>query len=273
MSYGTDRINHRHPASASSRARGPPGRIMAEPIVREPRDLYCFGFGGQGALGNRAYRDELSPYLVSSLRAAGGVLLVSCGFDHTVAVCGDLRAWSWGRAQEGQLGNEDDDIVTESPRGTLCVLVPTLVGLCAVDAGASVQGVAAGGMHTVLMTLPRSPKDELVLFSMGRGTEGQLGQGLDGVVEKVAEAQPVELPSELPPVLIAAGGLHSAAVSSHGVPGPPETACRDDAGARPRHVTARFTCSRARPLPPLDPPPLLPDQATSSCGATPAAAS
>lgn len=71
--------------------------------MREPRDLYCFGFGGQGALGNRAYRDELSPYLVSSLRAAGGVLLVSCGFDHTVAVCGDgpRAEGSWAQEVDG----------------------------------------------------------------------------------------------------------------------------------------------------------------------------
>ena len=39
---------------------------------REAFDVYCWGHGGQGALGNSAFRDELEPYLVSSLRAHGG---------------------------------------------------------------------------------------------------------------------------------------------------------------------------------------------------------
>ena len=59
---------------------------------RQAFDLYTWGHGGQGALGNSAFRDELEPYLVSSLRAYGGSILVDCGFDHTVVVTGDLRA-------------------------------------------------------------------------------------------------------------------------------------------------------------------------------------
>mgnify|MGYP003735049271 CR=1 FL=1 len=37
------------------------------PTTRRPHDLYCWGYGGQGAVGNRAFRDELAPYLVSRL--------------------------------------------------------------------------------------------------------------------------------------------------------------------------------------------------------------
>ena len=66
--------------------------------------MYCWGFGGLGQLGNEAFRDEVQPYLVLKLRGYGGTLLVSCGFDHTCVVSGDLRARGWGRAQEGQLG-------------------------------------------------------------------------------------------------------------------------------------------------------------------------
>ena len=54
--------------------------------------MYTFGYGGHGALGNDAFRDELSPFLVASLRSHGGTLLVECGFDHTVAITGDLKA-------------------------------------------------------------------------------------------------------------------------------------------------------------------------------------
>ena len=100
--------------------------------MREPCDLYTWGYGGQGALGNAAFRDELEPYLVHELRAYAGSLLVDCGFDHTVVVNGDLRARAWGRAQEGQLGVDSSAAVLESPRGGGCLLTPTLLGICQV---------------------------------------------------------------------------------------------------------------------------------------------
>ena len=43
---------------------------------REAFDVYTWGHGGQGALGNSAFRDELEPYLVSGLRANGGTMCV-----------------------------------------------------------------------------------------------------------------------------------------------------------------------------------------------------
>ena len=188
------------------------------PATREPQDLYTFGYGGQGALGNGAFRDEISPYLVSSLRAHGGVLLLSCGFDHTVAVTGDLRARAWGRAQEGQLGihpGESEDVL-ESPRGGSCVLMPTLTGICEGETPALVQAVSGGGMHTLMMTLPQSSRDEPVVFAVGRGCEGQLGAGPQSLAHALHAAAQIDLPTELPPALISAGGLHSAALSSHG---------------------------------------------------------
>ena len=60
-------------------------RNQAEPDL-QAYDVWSWGFGGCGALGNRAFRDELAPYLVSELRGYGGALLVTCGLDHTIAV-------------------------------------------------------------------------------------------------------------------------------------------------------------------------------------------
>ena len=188
------------------------------PATREPHDVYTWGYGGQGALGNGAFRDELSPYLVSSLRTHGGSLLLSCGFDHTVAVTGDLKARGWGRAQEGQLGLEPSaaELIEVSPRGGSCVLTPALTGLCDGEGAAAVQAIACGGLHTLMMTMPRASRDEPVLFAVGRGRDGQLGLGPDGLHDACTAASALELPSELPPVTISGGGLHSAALSSHG---------------------------------------------------------
>jgi alpha-tubulin suppressor-like RCC1 family protein len=188
---------------------------------RESYDLYMWGFGGAGALGNSAFRDELDPFLVSSLRAHGGVTIVSCGFEHTVAVTGDLRARAWGRAAEGQLGlgcsSSSSDAMLESPRGGRCMLAPSLLGMCEGDSAARIQAVAAGGMHTVLMSMPRSAKDDPVIFSCGRGNEGQLGSGPSGVATRPTDdPAAIETPTELPTVGVAAGGLHSTALSSHG---------------------------------------------------------
>jgi len=190
---------------------------------RESFDLYTWGHGGQGALGNSAFRDELEPFLVSALRAHGGTILVACGFDHTVAVTGDLKASAWGRAAEGQLRLESTDGVLESPRGGGCVLTPTLVGLCEGDAPAAVQAVSCGGMHTLLLSMPRSSqarpdktRDRPVAFACGRGSEGQLGAGEEALAPSSSVSNAIDLPSELPPATIAAGGVHSSALSSHG---------------------------------------------------------
>ena len=87
----TSRLRTSRNGQRTSRKPPPP----AESYAREAFDLYCWGYGGNGALGNSAFRDELTPYLVEELRACGGAVLVACGFDHTIAVCADLRARAW----------------------------------------------------------------------------------------------------------------------------------------------------------------------------------
>lgn len=131
-------------------------------------------------------------------------------------IAGDLRARAWGRAAEGQLGIESVDGVLESPRGGGCVLTPTLMGVCEGDTPAAIQSVACGGMHTMLLTMPRSSKEEAVVFTVGRGAEGQLGTGSSGLAPSSNVAGAVELPTALPCALVAGGGLHSTALSSHG---------------------------------------------------------
>ena len=43
-------------------------------------------------LTHGAFRDDHVSYLVEDLRECGGTTLVACDSDHTVAVCGVLRA-------------------------------------------------------------------------------------------------------------------------------------------------------------------------------------
>ena len=69
----------------STRGGGTSRRNQPDPAL-SAYDVWSWGFGGRGALGNRAFRDEIAPYLVSELRGHGGTLLVTCGLDHTIAV-------------------------------------------------------------------------------------------------------------------------------------------------------------------------------------------
>ena len=209
--------------SPDSRASGSPSRRRSSArgegvqLVREPYELWTWGFGGHGALGNQAFRDELLPFLVSSLRAHGGTLLVACGHDHTVAVTGDLKARGWGRAQEGQLGVGAAEQL-ESPRGVSSVVAPALMSVCRGETAVSVQAIAAGGLHTMLITQPRSSAERRVVYAMGRSTDGQLGAGKEVLERETGgEAQLVAMPSATAvPSLVGCGGLHSALVSEHG---------------------------------------------------------
>ena len=214
-------------------------------VAKEAHDLYCWGFGGLGQLGNEAFRDEVQPYLVLKLRGYGGTLLVSCGFDHTCVVSGDLRARGWGRAQEGQLGVPPEECV-ESPAGVAAALEPSLPHVCRGEKPVSVQAISAGGMHAALLSLPRTTHDEPRVYTMGRSLEGQLGR--DTAPEVAAEAavtalklgtevaeesfraalkrretqeksvaqSHLQLPPKRVPVLVACGGLHSALLTEHG---------------------------------------------------------
>ena len=210
--------------------------------------MYCWGFGGLGQLGNEAFRDEVQPYLVLKLRGYGGTLLVSCGFDHTCVVSGDLRARGWGRAQEGQLGVPPEECV-ESPAGVAAALEPSLPHFCRGEKPVSVQAISAGGMHAALLSLPRTTHDEPRVYTMGRSLEGQLGRDTapEAAAEAAATAQRLgtgsaaveqesfraalkrrekleksvaqshlQLPPKRVPVLVACGGLHSALVTEHG---------------------------------------------------------
>ena len=183
--------------------------------MRESYDLYTWGYGGCGALGNQYFRDEVHPWLVLQMRAHGGTLVVSCGFDHTVVVNGDLRARGFGRAQEGQL-DVPVEACTETPAGVHAVLVPTPPAICRGEKPLSVQSIAAGGMHTACVTVPRVAHDAVATYFYGRSSEGQLGVADPAAREVEGRPPSLKLPPNRMPMLVGCGGLHSALVTEHG---------------------------------------------------------
>jgi len=88
-------------------------------------------------------------------------LAVSAGLWHTIAIAADGTLWSWGRNDDGQLGNGVFD--TNAP---YCESVPQHVG-----ANKSWAAVSAGAMHTLAVATDHT------LWAWGYNGDGELGDG------------------------------------------------------------------------------------------------
>jgi alpha-tubulin suppressor-like RCC1 family protein len=120
-------------------------------------ELFTFGEGMFGKLGNGGHQNELGPRLVASL-AGKKVIGAAAGMLHTSVwtEAGELITFGFGA--EGRLGHG----------GTQDELVPRLVEALA---GKKVVGAATTGRHTATWT------DAGELFTFGNGSDGKLGHG------------------------------------------------------------------------------------------------
>jgi alpha-tubulin suppressor-like RCC1 family protein len=116
-------------------------------------NLWAWGRGTEGQLGTNDFTTRGTP----STTFAGGTnwKQVSSGYQHTAAIKTDGTLWTWGRGNEGQLGN-----AAITNRSTP---VTTFSG------GTNWKQVSAGGSHTLAI------KTDGTLWSWGIGTYGRLG--------------------------------------------------------------------------------------------------
>jgi alpha-tubulin suppressor-like RCC1 family protein len=129
------------------------------------KNVYCWGRGDSGQLGNGGTSNSLRPDLVKGGEQGGtflnGASQVSAGHDHTCAVTGDGELYCWGRGDSGQLGNG----------GTSNSLRPDLVkggeqgGTFLKD----VSQVSTGANHTCAVTTQGE------LYCWGDNDYGRLG--------------------------------------------------------------------------------------------------
>ncbi|KAG1657956.1 hypothetical protein FOA52_004727 [Chlamydomonas sp. UWO 241] len=120
-------------------------------------DVYAWGWGRYGNLGDGGRDDSLSPVRCCGLDTAG-VSVVACGWRHSVAVGGDGRIYTFGWSKYGQLGHGDD---------VDCMTAKRVEGL----AGVRVVRVAGGWRHTM------AADSDGVLYAWGWNKFGQLGLG------------------------------------------------------------------------------------------------
>jgi len=115
----------------------------------------CWGWNGNGQLGNDSTNDNATPGAVTGLES---VKSISAGLNHTCAVLDDGSARCWGNNTHGKLGNGSTTSGTD--------LTPN-----AVSGLGSVKSISAGFHHTCAVL------DNGSVTCWGYNYNGQLGDG------------------------------------------------------------------------------------------------
>ncbi|WP_425577168.1 RCC1 domain-containing protein [Nesterenkonia rhizosphaerae] len=123
--------------------------------------VYCWGYGYFGALGNGSTTDQTVPVPVDTHGPLAGrtVTSIAAGGRHTCALA-DGQVYCWGDGIRGQLGDGSRTNQT----------VPVAVDFSGALAGKTVTSIAAGGSHTCAIADGQA-------YCWGSGTNGQLGDG------------------------------------------------------------------------------------------------
>ncbi|HWC09863.1 MAG TPA: hypothetical protein VG455_01435 [Acidimicrobiales bacterium] len=192
-----------------------------------------WGWNGNGTLGDGTLTNRLSPVQVPDLT---GMVAVSAGYEHSLAVRSDGTVWAWGGNAVGQLG-DGSTVARSSP-----VRVAGLTGVTAVAAGAydsfalrsdgtvwawgynaagelgdgtttdrhtpvpvvglsGVKAVAAGVFHNLAL------RTDGTVWAWGWNYYGQLGDGTT-----VDRRTPVRVSGVTGMTAVSAGAYHSVAV-------------------------------------------------------------
>jgi alpha-tubulin suppressor-like RCC1 family protein len=122
-------------------------------VLRAEGTVYAWGENGRGQLGNARREDSCDPWRVLGLPP--GIVQVSAGADHSLALASDGTVWAWGSNEYGQLG-------TAGVSPLVAIRVPGITG---------VRQVSAGFAFSMAL------RDNGEVWTWGRGDEGQLGDG------------------------------------------------------------------------------------------------
>jgi len=166
-------------------------------VVQNPggdTEVYTWGKGEKGKLGNNSERAEKTPFLVETLRGARA-LTVGCGSDYTVVLSARGDVYAWGCGDSGRTGTG----------GIENVLVP--VSLPAFNQIEIIE-VSAGPDHVAAVSATGK------LFTWGYGSNGRLGHGDEADVPIPTEVATL---SDEKIIHVSCGGHHTAAVTDNGL--------------------------------------------------------
>jgi alpha-tubulin suppressor-like RCC1 family protein len=141
--------------------------------VTSTGQLFAFGENEHGQLGNATNNGTTNPNptptLVSLPGASGGVVQVSAGYEHSLALTSSGQLYALGDNRYGQLGNSTNN-GTNSANPT-----PTLVSLP--GASAPIVQAVAGEEHSLAITASGQ------LYTFGYNKYGQLGSATNAGTE------------------------------------------------------------------------------------------
>jgi alpha-tubulin suppressor-like RCC1 family protein len=154
------------------------------------REVWCWGEGSDGRLGNGSTSDRLQPVKVSGISNA---LLVSAGAQHSCASRQDASVWCWGEGSDGRLGNGSILDRTTPVR---------VVDGAGTPIAAPSGFVSAGGAHSCVSNVAGQQR----VACWGRNLSGELGDG-----STVSRSRAAVIGSMLGVSSVTAGGQHSCA--------------------------------------------------------------
>ncbi|MDY0170631.1 MAG: glycosyl hydrolase family 28 protein [Thermoguttaceae bacterium] len=138
-------------------------------VLDEDGGLLAWGDGRMGQLGNGQFANADRPVAVAGPDGEGrlaGVVAVSAGMYHTLAICEDGSVWAWGNNTFGQLGNGSWGHLEHS------ALPVQVVGPGGEGHLKDVVAISAGWDHSVALL------NDGTVWAWGSRCHGQLGDGL-----------------------------------------------------------------------------------------------
>ena len=164
--------------------------------ILDDGSVSCWGYNGNGQLGDGTTTERLTPTQTSSLGTNRTAVAITAGNAHTCVILDDGSVSCWGNNVFGQLG---DGTTTE--RNT-----PTQTS--SLGFGRTAVAIATGQYHTCALL------DDGSVSCWGYNTNGQLGGGT--TTERNTPTQTSSLGTDRTAVVITAGAFHTCAILDDG---------------------------------------------------------
>ena len=132
--------------------------------IASDNKVYCWGNGASGQLGNGSTSQQTTPVAVSqgAMPAGATIRSINVGEEHSCAIASDNKAYCWGAATYGLLGNG-----ATTPNRT----TPVAVSQGAMPAGSTILKINTGRYHTCALASDNK------VYCWGGGWYGQFGNG------------------------------------------------------------------------------------------------
>ncbi|WP_175428390.1 FIVAR domain-containing protein [Bacillus solimangrovi] len=155
----------------------------------------AFGQLGDGNIGWGV--DQSSP---TAITIPGGAKIeqVSAGGDHTIALASDGTIYTWGRNNDGQLGDGNSGWGVDQSS-------PTVIPI---PGGAKIEQISAGFAHTIALA------SDGTVYTWGRNNDGQLGGDNSGWGVDQSSPTVILISGGAKIEQVSAGGAHTVALAS-----------------------------------------------------------